>query len=143
VILKNPAALIAGVAILLGCDAGQPDVRPTEEDVAASAYTDITVVQLQEMRVDRDFVLVNVHVPFEGDIPDTDASIPFDQMNSNLDRLPQALDAKIVLYCRSGRMSAEASSTLASLGYTNVFNLTGGMRAWKAAGLEIEGVPHL
>jgi rhodanese-related sulfurtransferase len=142
VILKNPAALIAGLTVLLGCDEGRPDVRPAEAGVVVSRYTDITVVQLQEMMVDRGFVLVNVHVPFEGDIPGTDATIPFDQISSNLDQLPQDQEAEIVLYCRSGRMSAEASSTLASLGYTNVFNLTGGMKAWKTAGLEIEGVPH-
>ena len=139
---RTPTALLTGVAILIGCGEGRPDVRPIEEEVVAPPYTDITVPQLQEMMVERDFVLVNVHVPFDGDIPGSDASIRFDEISSNLDELPKDLDARIVLYCRSGRMSAEASSTLASLGFTAVFNLTGGMLAWKAAGLEIEGEPQ-
>jgi hypothetical protein len=45
VILKNPAAFIAGLTVLLGCDEGRPDVRPTKEAVEAGRYADITVVE--------------------------------------------------------------------------------------------------
>ncbi len=60
---RTPTALLTGVALLIGCGEGRPDVRPMEEEVVAPPYTDITVAQLQEMMVERDFVLVNVHVP--------------------------------------------------------------------------------
>ena len=47
-------------------------------------------------------------------------------------------NAKIVLYCRSGRMSTEAAQTLVGLGYKNVFNLEGGMIAWEKAGFAVD-----
>ena len=39
-------------------------------------------------------------------------------------------DKTIYLYCRSGRRSADATKYLDSLGYTSVYNLTGGYIAW-------------
>jgi len=86
-----------------------------------------------------EIILVNVHIPFEGDIPATDVSIPFDKVAEHLDLLPQNRDAPIVLYCRSGRMSEEAATTLAGLGFTNLYNVEGGFRAWAAAGYPMEG----
>lgn len=45
---------------------------------------------------------------------------------------------KIVLYCGGGYRSALAADTLQKMGYTNVFSLAGGWRAWKAADMPVE-----
>jgi rhodanese-related sulfurtransferase len=84
-----------------------------------------------------DAFVVNVHIPYEGEIDGTDAFVPFDDIGSYADDLPADKDAPLYIYCRSGRMSAEATPELQALGYTNIIDLEGGMVAWEAAGLEI------
>jgi len=130
--------LLFGLFLLSACQQGQTLVLGKQVEVGNGAYTEINVDELQSMLENKDFVLVNVHVPFEGDIPDTDVSIPFDQIAENLDQLPADKDAKIVLYCRSDRMSTISSETLVGLGYTNIYNLDGGMVDWENAGLDLE-----
>jgi rhodanese-related sulfurtransferase len=101
-------------------------------------YKDISVTELQTQMKNKDFTLVNVHIPFEGNLPETDSSIPYDTIGQNLARLPGDKNSKIILYCRSGRMSTMAATELAKLGYTNIWNLQGGMVAWEQAGLKVE-----
>ncbi len=93
--------------------------------------------QLASMLKQKDFCLVNVHTPYEGEIQKTDGFIPYDKIEDNLGKLPKDKNAKIVLYCRSGRMSGLAAKTLAKLGYTNLFDLSGGMIAWEKSGYTI------
>ena len=132
--------LVLSVILFAGCS-GQTaptEVVGKEIPVSGGAYTNVSVPELQTMLKNKDFVFVNVHIPFSGDIPQTDLSIPYDQISTNLDQFPADKNAKIVLYCSSDTMSTTASKTLVEMGYTNVWNLEGGFSAWKAAGLPFE-----
>ncbi len=106
--------------------------------VSGCSFTRVSPTQLRGMMQQQNLELVNTHVPFEGNIPGTDLSIPYDEIGRNLDRLPGE-DARIVLYCRSGSMSADAAETLVGLGYDDVWDLRGGMIAWEEAGFRLEG----
>ena len=79
---------------------------------------------------------MNVHIPYEGEIPETDKFIPYNKIGEHLNELPNK-SKKIVLYCRSDNMSTIAAKTLTKAGYTNLYNLKGGMKAWKAAGYKL------
>lgn len=123
-----PATSTAPTSAPSGGSVGKPVVTQ------GGAYTDITPKELQAMLGRKDFTFVNVHIPFEGDIAQTDVSIPYNEIDRNLGKLPADKNAKIVLYCRSGRMSTEAAQVLVKQGYTHVFQLAGGMVAWENAG---------
>ena len=118
--------------VLAGCS--------TSTDGEEGGYALIDAEELAAMIDERGetFLLVNTHIPFEGNIPSTDFSVPFDEINQNLDQFPADKDAEIVLYCRSDRMSRIAAEELVEAGYTNLKMLTGGMVAWQNAGLSLE-----
>jgi len=129
--------ILISALMLYGCtstDAGQN---------IESGYTNISVETLEEMMNERrdTFVLINTHIPFQGNLPDTDLSIPYNEILENLDQLPEDKDAEIVLYCRSDNMSHAAAADLVDAGYTNVKNLVGGFVAWQAKGLPMEMTP--
>ncbi|MGQ0464940.1 MAG: rhodanese-like domain-containing protein [Sporichthyaceae bacterium] len=77
--------------------------------------------------------LINVHTPNEGEIVGTDHHIAWDRIAGDK-RLPKKRGAEILIYCRSGTMSAAAARTLAEQGYTRIVELAGGYNAWRAEG---------
>jgi len=105
--------------------------------VAAVQNPFLTPAQLKQALTKKNFVFINVHIPYEGHIAGTDLSVPYDKIAQSA-KLPSNKKANIVLYCRSGTMSAEARQTLNRKGYTNVRELQGGFNAWKAAGYELK-----
>jgi len=100
-------------------------------------YTDVSATGLAAMLENKDFELVNVHIPYAGEIEQTDTFVPFDKVEQNIASFPADKSAKIVVYCRSGGMSAISAAELVRLGYTNVWNLDGGMNAWVASGQKL------
>ena len=130
------ATLIAAFA-LVACANQAASSAPTKVPVAGGSYTNVAPAQMKQMLGAKDFVFINVHFPHEGQIAQTDAFIPYDTVEQQLDKFPADKNAKIVLYCLSGRMSAIAAEKLVQLGYTNVWNLDGGMSAWENARLPL------
>lgn len=100
-------------------------------------FTILTSEKLSTMLSQKNFFFVNVHTPYEGEIKNTDAFIPYNKIVDNLEKLPKDKNTKIVLYCRSGRMSEIAAQELTQLGYTQVSHLSGGMIDWEKSGYEI------
>jgi rhodanese-related sulfurtransferase len=135
---KKFILIFLAAVILVGCQS--KSVTGETVTAAGGSYQNITSDQLNAMLKNKDFVFVNVHIPFAGNIANTDLSIPYDQISipENLSQLPDDKNAKVVLYCRSGRMSEIAAVELVSLGYTNIWNLIGGTVEWEQAGYAIE-----
>ena len=130
--------LVLSTALLAAC--GQTGLAPLEGKgvkVDGGSYWDITPTQLMLMLENKDFLLANVHIPYAGEIRDTDLFVPYNEIESNLLKLPHDKAVKIVLYCRSGSMSATAAGALVSLDFTNVWNVDGGMVEWERQGYDL------
>ena len=137
---KLIVTVFISILFLSACQSEKVDLTGEKVSVNGGSYTNINSQQLDAMFKNKDFVLVNVHIPFAGDIPNTDLSIPYDQIAESqyLAQLPIDKNSKIVLYCRSGRMSQIAAEELVSQGYTNVWNLKDGMVEWEQAGFSLD-----
>ena len=132
---------IVAVAALSGSGSGSgPTGSPsgvTGQTVVqgnGGTWTNVTPDRLAAMLQHKDFVLVNVKTPYIGEIDGTDLYIPYDQLSARAGELPASKSAKVLVYCRSGASSKIAAQTLLDLGYTNIWNLDGGMNAWQSSG---------
>lgn len=130
------ATLISAFALVACVNQPTPSA-PVNVNVAGGAYTNVAPGLLKQMLAAKDFVFINVHIPYEGELEKTDAFIPYNEIPQNISKFPSDKNAKIFLYCQSGRMSAIAAEELVKRGYTDIWNLDGGMVAWRNAGMSV------
>ena len=117
--------IIAFIFIVIGCAFQEPDyLKP------------ITAAELNRIMQQQDIFLVDVHVPEQQHIKGTDLFIPYNEIEKHKDKLPKDKNTAIYLYCESGPMGNAAARSLYDLGYGNLFNLEGGAKAWRKAGLD-------
>lgn len=62
-------------------------------------------------------------------------NIPFDQLANNLDKLER--NEPVYLICNTGNTSKKAAQQLVDAGFTQAISISGGMAAWRAAGLPV------
>jgi rhodanese-related sulfurtransferase len=102
--------------------------------------SNIPAIDIQEAkkRVDNGAVLVDVREQHEFDEARIPGSIliPLSQFQQRYEELPK--DKELVMQCRSGARSGQATEFLLANGYTDVVNMAGGILAWKEAGLLTE-----
>jgi phage shock protein E len=90
----------------------------------------------------KDFILINVHVPYRGEIAETDLLLPFHAIDQQKEKLPDDMNTKIIVYCMSGPMGYVAAEKLVSMGYRQVIHFQGGMVSWKESGKRLVNRPN-
>ncbi|HIA02064.1 MAG TPA: rhodanese-like domain-containing protein [Myxococcales bacterium] len=119
-------------------DSGSPADSGTEPPAPTPVpkYQTMSVVELHAQMTQKDFLLINVHVPNEGEIDGTDEHIIYTNTSALVTALNSDKAAKAVLYCKTGPMSTKATKDLVKLGFYNIYDLTGGFVAWKSQGFD-------
>jgi phage shock protein E len=106
----------------------------------------ITVRDLHDKHLSGEkFFLLDVRTQAEfeaGRLQFTDALIPYDQLDTNVHKLPSDKDIPVYSFCRSGRRSSVATRFLRSIGYAQAHNVTGGILEWIESGYEVTGNPE-
>jgi adenylyltransferase/sulfurtransferase len=95
------------------------------------AMKEVTVTELKKMIDDKvDFQLIDVREPHEADICDIGGElIPQGEIPANVDKISKT--KQVVVHCRSGARSGNMIKWLeANHGFTNLYNLKGGILAW-------------
>lgn len=91
---------------------------------------DLSVEELAQWLTEKkDFILLDVRQPHEVEVSKISGSVLYDaQAQQDVLSLPK--DHTIVLHCRSGARSLRAGKDLVAQGYTNVYNVVGGINEW-------------
>lgn len=113
-----------------------------------SGYKNLNVKEASEMVKEDDVFVLDVRTSSEFNsshlkgatlIPLTNtfgSNLKPDQLlTSRIDEVPK--NKKILVYCRTGRRGEAASKILVNAGYLDVYNMVGGINAWKDEGFPV------
>ena len=94
---------------------------------------ELSVNELKQMQdKGESFTLIDVREPYEAEICQINGTlIPMGEVLDRLSEIPK--EGKVVMHCRSGGRSGTVIQVLEEEhGYTNLYNLSGGILAWSA-----------
>lgn len=93
---------------------------------------EITVQELNAKKENgSEFFLLDVRENWEYMVSNIDGvHIPLGELPNRLKELEDQKDVELIIMCRSGGRSSQATSFLSAQGFSNVHNLKGGITAW-------------
>ncbi len=120
--MKRIIPFLLSILLLTGCSGGTSD----------GSYEQITQEAAKEMMDTQEVIVLDVREQSEydsGHIPGA-VLLPVGSIDEETATavIPEK-DSTVLVYCRSGNRSKTASSTLAGLGYTNIYEF-GGINTW-------------
>ena len=122
-------AMVLIVVLLVGCASKSKD---SADESATNGYKQITQEEAAKMMEENsDVIILDVRTQAEyseGHIPNA-ICVPNEEIvDAQPAEIPD-LDQVILVYCRSGNRSKQASQKLADMGYTNIYEF-GGIKDW-------------
>src|SRR5947199_8759740 len=108
--------------------------EPIDYEQFCGIETNVPTVSVRELKAKLDarepVQLVDVREPFEHEIANIDSAqlIPLGELSDRLSELDR--DRLTIVHCHSGMRSAQAVRLLRDAGFSNVFNLEGGIAKW-------------
>lgn len=119
-LLSGPLVMGALAVLLAACGASQPTYKQISQDEAMKTMKDESGYLIVDVRTPEEFA--EGHIPGAINVPNEEIGIEMP------DALPDK-DQLLLVYCRRGNRSKEASQKLADMGYTNVYEF-GGIETW-------------
>lgn len=135
--VKKIILLFLSTLIFTGCSSSKNDITTspttTPTDTIINNYRQITMNEaVKIIEEESGYIILDVRRPDEfaaGHIPNA-INVPNESIGTTeIPELPNK-EQMILVYCRSGRRSKEASEKLVKLGYSNVVEF-GGILDWK------------
>jgi rhodanese-related sulfurtransferase len=124
--MKRIIALIASALLLAGCS-------------TSSGAIDLSVTEFSAKSAEAGVVTLDVRTPGEFAEGYIEGARLIDFQSGNFENEIATLDktATYAVYCRSGNRSGQAVKVMIDAGFTNVFNMNGGVIEWANAGLPL------
>ncbi len=108
------------------------NLKEYQENCLGGKNMEISVPELKEIMNDfsKKYVLIDVREPLEWDKGHIAGAVskPLSTFEENYQDIPK--DGKVFIHCQAGSRSSKAVEFLRSKGYTNCWNVGGGMNAW-------------
>ncbi len=120
-------AVAAALAVIVN------ELRQRALDVSAISPQDVVRLMNQGAAV------LDVRTPdeFASGHLSTARHVPLDKLTETAETLKRYKDRPVVVYCQSGMRSNAVIRQLTALGFAKVFNLRGGLAAWRAENLPL------